>query len=173
MWSMAYWNPIDFIFLFCDFIAPCKMRVGFCEVDIYETISHKSLLLETLLLCYYCCCYSCHCRWYCYLSVPSRKILKTEKCKYCFDVNNTTWKLLSRELKADSWSIFYPDAMRSAIQWCELMKMSEERFKLHNKRRSRGARSFWAWVSPSVQLSPITSSHDPLHQAIPVSGHTD
>jgi len=24
-----------------------------------------------------------------------------------------------------------------------------------------------------LQLSPTTSSHDPLHQAIPVSGHTD
>lgn len=24
-----------------------------------------------------------------------------------------------------------------------------------------------------LQLSPIASSHDPLHQAVPISGHTD
>lgn len=173
MWSMAYWNPIDFIFLFCDFIASRKMRVGFCEVDIYGTISHKSLLLETLLLCYYCCCYSCHCHWYCYLSVPSRKILKTEKCKYCFDVNNTTWKSLSRELKADSWSIFYPDAcvvLYSGVNW---WKCPRNVLSCTTKGEAVVQGAFERGSHLRLQLSPITSSHDPLHQATPVSGHTD
>lgn len=48
------------------------MRDGLCDVDTYGTIHHKSLLLETWLLCYYY-CYSCHCCSYCNLSMPSRK----------------------------------------------------------------------------------------------------
>lgn len=56
---MAYWNPIEFIFLFCDFIAPRKIKVGFCDIDIYGTIHRKKpptgniafmLLLLLLLL---------------------------------------------------------------------------------------------------------------------------
>lgn len=65
------------------------MGAEHCDVDTYGAMHHKSLLLETLLFCYYC-CYSCHCCSYFYLSMSSRKILKTEKLKYCFDVSNTT-----------------------------------------------------------------------------------
>lgn len=170
---MAYWNPIEFIFLFCDFIAPCKMRVGFCDVDIYGTMCRKSLLLETLLLCYFCCCYSRHCCWYCYLSMPSRKILKTEKCQYCFVVNNATWKSLSRELKADCWSIFYPDAcvvLYGVVNWWTCLRnVLSHRTK--GEATAQGA--FERGPHLQLQLSPTTSSHDPLHQKIPISGRTD
>ena len=136
---MAYRNPIEFIFLFCSFIAPSKIRVGICDVDTYGAVYCKRLLLEIVLLCYY----SCRCCSYCYLSMTSRKILKTERCKYCFDVNNRTSKLLSRELKADCWSVFYPNA---CIVWTDQRVWGM--FKLHNERGSRSARSFWVWVSP-------------------------
>lgn len=56
---------------------------------------------------------------------------------------------------------------------CELMNTPEEHLSYTMKGEAIAQGAFECGSHLWLQLSPITSSHDPLHHLIPISDHTD